>query len=84
MNLGRYREHAYDVFFKAYLLLAKVYKVRGKELILNIITQKLEFTEDPYQVESIIFACKSLLEAFDKDEICLNFLRKVFAKLINT
>lgn len=82
MSIGRYREHAYDVFFKAFILIVKVFRDQGKELIFSIITQKLDSSQDPYEIESIVFASKSILEALDKDELSLKFLRKVLATII--
>ena len=63
MNIGKYREYAYDVYFKSFIILGKIYKEQGEAVIMELILNKFKNGVEYFSCESGLFACKSILDA---------------------
>ena len=74
MSVGKYREFACDVYFKAFYLLRKVFKEQGEALIFNLILKDVQNTNEPYVAESGIFAVRSILDALELNEQSNKFI----------
>ena len=86
MNVAKYRDHAEDVYIRAYLLLKRVHKEEGQKLIFGIIRQAIE-QNDAYIMESGIFALKSLIDDFEKttsQTLLSLFLKESIEKILES
>ncbi|CDW78104.1 transportin-serine arginine isoform a [Stylonychia lemnae] len=81
MSVMKYRDFTQDVYFKAYLLIKKIFREEGQKLIFGTIIEKIKL-DDPMLFESAIFTCKSLLDAMEQSQIDIEFLKVVFESII--
>lgn len=87
MSQSKYREHAVDVYFKSFFLLKKLFKEEGENeffrIFINTISQGVQ-NNDPFTLESGLFASKCILDALETTQNHNFFVEQVLNFILTT